>query len=113
MTLRPVVLLVTALLGLPQCIMREGPDPEDRLPDATQTGQNTAGCRVDGLPWRAVQTSMFAGKPVRANWGPNPLGGRQLSLYLVHRIVEATGGTIAVDSQPGEGATFRIRFGRG
>ena len=81
MPLRPFVLLLTALLGLTQC-MREGPDPEDRLPDATQTGQNTAGCRVDGLPWRAVQTSMFAGKPVRANWGPNFLGGRQLSLYL-------------------------------
>ena len=82
MPLRPAVLLVTALLGLTQCIMREGSDPQETLPDATQTGQNTAGCRVDGLPWRAVQTSMFAGKPVRANWGPNPLGGRQLSLYL-------------------------------
>ena len=46
--LRPSVLLLTALLGLTQCVMREGPDPEDRLPDATQTGQNTAGCRVDG-----------------------------------------------------------------
>ena len=53
MPLRPFVLLLTALLGLTQC-MREGPDPEDRLPDATQTGQNTVGCRVDGLPWRAV-----------------------------------------------------------
>ena len=39
--------------------------------------------------------------------------GTGVGLYLVHRIVEATGGTIAVDSQPGEGATFRIRFGRG
>ena len=57
MPLRPAVLLVTALLGLTQCIMREGPDPQETLPDATQTSQNTAGCRVDGLPWRAVQTS--------------------------------------------------------
>ena len=25
---------------------------------------------------------MFADPPVRANWGPNLSGGRQLSLYL-------------------------------
>ncbi|WP_044002170.1 PAS domain-containing protein [Hymenobacter swuensis] len=37
--------------------------------------------------------------------------GTGVGLYLVHRIVQANGGTIEVDSQPGEGATFRIRFG--
>jgi len=37
--------------------------------------------------------------------------GTGVGLYLVHRIVQANGGTVEVDSQPGEGATFRIRFG--
>jgi PAS domain S-box-containing protein len=39
--------------------------------------------------------------------------GTGVGLYLVNRIVEASGGSIEVDSQPGEGATFRIRFGMG
>ncbi|MCA8832399.1 PAS domain-containing sensor histidine kinase [Hymenobacter pini] len=39
--------------------------------------------------------------------------GTGVGLYLVNRIVEASGGKIEVDSRPGEGATFRIRFGPG
>jgi two-component system, sensor histidine kinase len=39
--------------------------------------------------------------------------GTGVGLYLVNRIVESSGGTIEVDSRPGEGATFRIRFGPG
>ncbi len=37
--------------------------------------------------------------------------GTGVGLYLVKRIVDANGGSIEVDSQPGEGASFRIRFG--
>ncbi|MCR5889313.1 PAS domain-containing protein [Hymenobacter sp. J193] len=39
--------------------------------------------------------------------------GTGVGLYLVNRIVEARGGSIEVDSQPGQGATFRIRLGGG
>ncbi|GAB3319429.1 PAS domain-containing protein [Hymenobacter humi] len=39
--------------------------------------------------------------------------GTGVGLYLVNRIVQAQGGGIAVESQPGEGATFRVRLGRG
>jgi signal transduction histidine kinase len=38
--------------------------------------------------------------------------GSGVGLYLVNRIVQAHGGSIAVASQPGEGATFRVRLGR-
>ncbi|MBJ6109599.1 PAS domain-containing protein [Hymenobacter sp. BT523] len=38
--------------------------------------------------------------------------GSGVGLYLVHRIVQAHGGSIEVDSQPGAGASFRVRLGQ-
>jgi len=35
-------------------------------------------------------------------------GGLGVGLYIVRRVIEAMGGSIAVDSQPGEGANFRV-----
>jgi signal transduction histidine kinase len=39
-------------------------------------------------------------------------GGLGLGLYIVRQIVEAHGGTIAVSSVPGEGATFTVELPR-
>lgn len=39
--------------------------------------------------------------------------GSGVGLYLVHRIVQAAGGRIEVESREGEGATFRLWLGRG
>ncbi|ATB44695.1 ATP-binding protein [Corallococcus macrosporus] len=37
-------------------------------------------------------------------------GGMGLGLYVTRTLVEALGGTIQVDSRPGEGATFRVEL---
>lgn len=51
---RLFLLLPGLLLGASACIpVFDGPAPLDRLPAATQTGENTAGCLVDGQPWTA------------------------------------------------------------
>lgn len=50
MRLPPTPLLLAALLGLSQC-KKSDLAPVDQLPPATQTGQRTIGCLVNGQPW--------------------------------------------------------------
>ena len=84
MPLRPSVLLLSALLGLTQCIMQEGGYSVHPMPEATQTGANTAGCLVDGLPWVASHNgTMMGGGPlpaVRATWSKVRPPAHHLSL---------------------------------
>ena len=90
MPLRSSILLLLPLLGLTQCFMPEGASPVDPMPDATQTGANTAGCRVDGLPWVArTNAQAMSGAPlsaVSATWGMVRPPAHHLSLSFDKQI---------------------------
>lgn len=93
MPLRPTILLVTALLGLTQCIMQgESYYPVQPMPDATQTGANTAGCVVDGLPWVANLYDTTIGVPVigpvTASWDNVSVHRPSLSLCFLKNIAD-------------------------
>ena len=89
-------LLFASLLGLTQCLPFPDsvPRPEDKLPAATQTGANTAGCVVDGLTWVPRQNGfVFGGPPLTAIdvvWGKVPGGRHPLALVLVKNIDDVT-----------------------
>lgn len=86
-------LLLLALLGLTQCT-QEGPYPLDKLPAATQTGANTAGCVVDGLTWVPRNNGQtMGGQPlpaVEATWRKVREGRHPLMLVLVKNIDDRT-----------------------
>ena len=95
MPCRPSVLLLLPLLGLTQCLLL--PDnvsmPEDKLPAATQTGANTAGCIVDGLTWVPRQNGFVVGgnsSPIIVHWGKVRGGRHPLSLVLIKNIDDVT-----------------------
>ena len=93
MPFRSSVLLLVSLLGLTQC-MNEVPVPEDKLPAATRTGANTAGCVVDGITWVPRNNGyMMNGSPlpaIDAQWRKVRGGRHPLSLVLVKNIDDRT-----------------------
>jgi signal transduction histidine kinase len=56
------------------------------------------------------QSEVF--EPFRRGPGVGDTAGAGLGLSVCKRIVEAHGGMIGVDSEPGRGATFRVRVPR-
>ena len=92
MPFRSSVLLLGSLLGLTQCT-DQVPRPEDKLPAATQTGANTAGCIVDGLTWVPRQNGFLFGgntSPIIVHWGKAQGGRHPLSLVFVKNIDDVT-----------------------
>ena len=86
----PLLLVLLPLLGLSQCIgLNEEPAPALPMPAATQTGANTAGCRVDGQLWVAERTYLLfgpQGPPVTAKWDNASTGGPHLLLYFEKQL---------------------------
>lgn len=69
------------LLALAGCASKETPLPAAQLPAATQSGQNTAGCRVDGQVWLPAGGGLFAPRPVSVTL-QRSVTGLQLSVLL-------------------------------
>lgn len=89
------VLLLLPLLGLTQCLLLpdDASRPEDKLPAATQTGANTAGCIVDGLTWVPRREGFLFGgnySPIDVQWGKVRGGRHPLALALVKNIDDVT-----------------------
>ncbi|WP_139926281.1 hypothetical protein [Hymenobacter sp. DG01] len=71
--------VLLSLLALGACKKEEA--PKAVLPEATQTGQNTAGAKVDGTVWLPVQQFLYAGAPLTARYTKS-VTGYELDLYF-------------------------------
>lgn len=84
-----------------QVTLRSGSDAQGLLIEVVDTG---IGIAPDNLA--AIFTPFFRADPSR----PTDTGGMGLGLAIARRIIELHGGTIAVESVPGQGSTFRVRL---
>lgn len=64
-------------------------DPQPQLPAATQTGQNTAGCRVNGRVWLPAGDFLVSGAPVRAVY--QRVGPTYQLTILLERLTDEAG----------------------
>lgn len=108
--------LRTALDQLLNNALRFSPDGGDLFVSVT-AGESFATLRVqdsgvgisaDDLPH--VFERFFRGEPLDRQGNPVDVRGVGQGLYLVRAIVQAHGGTVSVESQPGVGSTFTLRL---
>jgi signal transduction histidine kinase len=67
--------------------------------------------RDEGIGIEAEHKARIFGKFERAVSGRH-YGGLGLGLYITHQLVDAMGGRIGVESEPGRGSTFRVELPR-
>lgn len=79
--MKRIVFPALLLLSLAGCSSKETPIPAPQLPAATQSGLNTAGCKVDGQVWVPAGGGLFAPKPVSVSL-QRSVTGLQLSVLL-------------------------------
>jgi signal transduction histidine kinase len=69
------------------------------------------GVRDEGIGMSSDDLGRIFGRFERAVSGRN-YGGLGLGLWIVRQVVDAMGGTVSVESQPGRGSTFTVRLPR-
>ena len=63
-------ILLLAFTSCSSCKKQPEPSPESKLPPATQTGANTAGCLINGQPWIPNGGGLFSQVPaIGGIWG--------------------------------------------
>lgn len=103
---------------------RSGPDPHDDSAneDASRKGSSDGPLVGVGSTWNMVRLELadtgcgIAPERIKTVFEPfetrgpdgKPGGGSGLGLTVCKRLIERVGGTIEVDSVPGEGACFRL-----
>ena len=96
------LLLVCLVLVLSAAKCQKDNDPpeeEDKLPPATQTGENTFGCKIDGEVWEARLPLPFSlAGPSRLSGGPGIDGS--FSVRARRRIKE---------EEPNEYVSFNVK----
>ena len=80
-------------------------DPSSEAPQL-QISVSDTGIGMD----KALQAQIFDDFMTGDSSYDRDVGGTGLGLGIARRFVEALGGTIEVESEPGEGSTFTIRF---
>jgi signal transduction histidine kinase len=69
-------------------------------PPAVEISFADTGCGIDPVRLERIFEPFFTTKT----------GGTGLGLAIAERIIESHGGSIAVESEPGQGTTFKVRL---
>ena len=75
----------------------------------SEAGKATISVRDNGQGIPEDQLDKVFDRFERGRVDPN-ISGLGLGLYISQQIVKAHGGTISVESSPGKGSTFTVRF---
>jgi signal transduction histidine kinase len=85
---------------------------EGGVADAGERADVWLAVRDRGIGMSEAELGRIFGRFERAVSERN-YGGLGLGLWIVRQVVDAMGGTIAVESKPGQGSTFTVRLPRG
>ena len=95
-----LLVCLVLVLSAAKC-QKDNDPPEDKLPPATQTGENTFGCKIDGEVWEARLPLPFSlAGPSRLSGGPGVDGAFSVSARRRTK-----------DEEPNEFVSFFIKEG--
>jgi signal transduction histidine kinase/ligand-binding sensor domain-containing protein len=98
--------------GFVQVMVKAAPVPGETAPDAPAAVSLLLEVKDSGIGISAEEQSRVF-DPFTQQYGQSgDFGGTGLGLTITRRLVEALGGSIEVDSSPGEGSRFTVRLPR-
>jgi hypothetical protein len=98
--------------GFVQVLAKASPVPGETAPDAPAAVSLLLEVKDSGIGISAEEQSRVFDPFTQQHGQSGDFGGTGLGLTITRRLVEALGGSIEVDSRPGEGSRFTIRLPR-